>query len=260
MFSRPRSVVSPFAVLAVAFVVPVLSGSVLGCGGSTPPSRQATTAPGGSKDPSQWPKDDKTLCDWRTKPELEVTETAGSGSLKPNVRRVFKVIGERDSRRKTIVCREVDTNLDGLKDVARTFNDKGEAVHEEADTNYDGKLDVWISFVGGRLAEVQVDRDFDGRPDEWKYYVDGALSRVKRDRNKDGKPDVWEVYVKGRLERMGVDETADGHVDRWDRDLQAIAQAEADEQKAKSQLDGGAGASDGGTAASDAGSGDASKK
>jgi hypothetical protein len=204
-----------------------------GCGGATPAPKTEKTAPGGSKDPSNWPKDDRTMCDWRNKPELEVSETAGPGALKPNVRRVYKTFGEGDTRHKSLVCREVDTNLDGIKDVVRTFNAKGEAQHEEADTDYDGRIDVWISFVDGRLAEEDNDTNKDGKPDVWKFYQDGQMTRIKRDRNFDGKPDVWEIYTKGHLERMGVDESYDGHVDRWDRD--DILRAEQDEAERKAR-------------------------
>jgi hypothetical protein len=173
------------------------------------------------------------MCDWRTKPELEVSETAGPGALRPNIRRVYKIFGELESRHKTLVCREVDTNLDGIKDVVRTFNDKGEALHEEADRDYDGKTDVWLNFVDGRLAQEEVDTNHDGKADVWKYYVAGQLTRIRRDRNFDGKPDVWEIYNKGRLERVGSDETFDGHVDRWDRDEQLKYDSEAADRKAR---------------------------
>jgi hypothetical protein len=206
------------------------------CGGSETAPKTATVSPGGSKDPSLWPKDDRTMCDWRNKPELEVSETAGPGALKPNVRRVYKTFGEGDTRRTVLICREVDTNLDGIKDTVRTFNDKGEALHEEADTDYDGRVDIWMSFVAGRLAEEDVDTNHDGKPDEWKYYADGKLTRAKRDRNFDGNADIWEIYNNGKLERMGVDETFDGHVDRWDRDEQIKAQEDADAKQAAAQL------------------------
>jgi len=222
--------------LGVALVLP---GSLVavGCGGSSGPAPQsAKVTPGGSKDPSQWPKDDRTMCDWRNKPEFEVSETAGTGALKPNIRRVFKTFGEGETRHKTLVCREVDTNLDGIKDDVRTFNEKGEALKEEADTDYDGRIDLWMAFVGGRLAEENVDSNHDGKPDIWKVYTDGQLSRIKRDRNSDGKPDVWEIYSRGKLERMGLDETADGHVDRWDRDEMVRVQLDEEERKAREKL------------------------
>ena len=208
---------------------------VLSCGG-TPAPKESKNAPGGSKDPSNWPKDDRTMCDWRNKPELEVNETAGPGALKPNVRRVYKTFGEGDTRHKSLVCREIDTNLDGIKDVVRTFNAKGEAQHEEADSDYDGKIDVWLSFVDGRLAEEDNDTNKDGKPDVWKFYQNGEMTRIKRDRNFDGKPDVWEIYTKGHLERMGLDESFDGHVDRWDRDDILRAEQDEAERKARESL------------------------
>lgn len=218
----------------------ILGGVValgLACGGSPTDVAKTPTAPGGSKDPSRWPADDKSMCDWRSKPELEVSETMGPGALKPNVRRVWRMLGEGENRHRTLACREIDTNLDGIKDVVRTFNQKGEALHEEADRDYDGKVDVWINFVDGRIAEEDVDTNKDGKPDIWKFYVNGQLQRVRRDRNGDGKPDVWEIYSKGRLERVGMDENSDGHVDRWDRDEQMKYEAEAVERKARAQMD-----------------------
>jgi hypothetical protein len=204
----------------VASALVLSCGAVLAlvaCGGGAP-AGSAKVASGGAKDQTKWPADDRSMCDWRAHPELEVSETAGPGALRPNVRRVYKDIGEAENRHKVLICREIDSNLDGIKDVVRTFNAKGEATKENADTNYDGKLDVWCVFVNGRMSEEQVDTNFDGAPDVWKYYVEGRLTRIKRDRNFDGKPDVWEIYTNGHLERMGLDDSFDGHVDRWDRD------------------------------------------
>ena len=216
-----------------------LSAGVLlvACGKSTPDPKSARVTEGGSKDPSKWPADDKSMCDWKNKAELEVSETAGPGAIKPNVRRVFKTVGDSDNRHKSLVCREIDTNLDGIKDVMRTFNAKGEALHEQSDTDYDGRVDIWMNFVNGRLEEEDNDTNKDGKPDVWKFYVDGALNRVKRDRNFDGQPDVWEIYNRGHLERMGVDDTFDGHVDRWDRDEQIRMEAEEQEKKAREQME-----------------------
>jgi hypothetical protein len=245
-----------FSLAAAAVVV----GAMVACGEATPPPAVATTTPGGSKDPSKWPADDRSMCDWRNKPELEVSETAGPGAFKPNVRRVYKVYGEAETRHKTLICREIDSNLDGIKDVVRVFNAKGEAVHEEADTDYDGRIDVWVDFIDGRMSQERIDTNHDGKPDVWKYYLNGQLSRVQRDTNFDGHPDVWEIYSKGHLERMGVDINHDGHVDRWDRDQELQRAAEAEEIKLREKLSGG----DGGASASDAGapgsSADAGKK
>src|SRR5580704_7021513 len=124
------------------------AGALVACGGS---SQSSKAAPGGSRDPGAWPADDHSLCEgflhWKNSPQLEVSETVGPGAFKPNIRRVFKAVGERDDRHTVLMCREIDTNLDGLKDVVRTFDEKGEPLHEEADTNYDGKIDDWINFA-----------------------------------------------------------------------------------------------------------------
>jgi hypothetical protein len=232
---------------------------LVGCGGDTPKPKDSAIAPGGTKNQADWPQDDRSMCDWKNKTDVEVSETAGPGAIRPNIRRVYKSFGDSETRRKVVICREVDTNLDGIKDVVRTFNSKGEAVKEQADTNYDGKIDVWMSFDQGRVVEEDVDTDFDGRIDVWKAYSGGVLSKIKRDRNKDGKPDVWEIYVVGKdgiphLERMGVDETGDGHVDHWDRDDLLRQQREAEEARLAA-----AAAADGG-AVSDAGAGDGGAK
>jgi hypothetical protein len=217
-----------------AWVIPAVVASglvvVFACGGGTP---SKTSAPGGSGDARKWPADDRSLCEtfvhWKSNSQLDVSETVGPGSIKPNVRRVYKVIGERDDRHSVLVCREIDTNFDGIKDVVRTFNEKGEPLHEEADTNYDGKIDDWVNFAGGRLEEEDVDTTLStGRPNVWKFYVNGELSRIRRNTHcPSGKADTWEIYYKNRLERVGNDVSCDGHVDRWDRDAQLMAQEEA---------------------------------
>lgn len=176
--------------------------------------------------------DDRSLCDYKGKQGIEVTETAGPGAIQPNVRRVWKVFGQGSDSRKVLVCREVDTNLDGFKDVVRLYNEEGQSKEERADTNFDGKIDTWNVFSGGRLAEVRLDNNHDGEPDEWKVYSKGQLSRVKRDTDFNKKVDVWEMYRKGRLERMGVDLDGDGRVDRWDHDTQWRKELEkADQNK-----------------------------
>ena len=207
----------------------------IGCGGGTVQATehgfatatsgvQAKRLPDGSLD-------DRSMCDWRNKPDKEATETAGPGSIQPNVRRVWQLVGTGEDRHKILVCREIDTNFDGIKDVVRRYNDKGESLHEEADANYDGKIDTWITFSKGRLAEVRTDDNGDGNVDEWKYYSSGKLARVKRDTNRDGKPDVWEMYRDGKLERMGVDVDGNQQVDRWDHDNEVRRKVEEADRK-----------------------------
>src|SRR5262249_8500611 len=120
MMLRPLSIV-----LAV--------GALAGCGGgpglkaSTPTVKATRNADGSINDQSR--------CDWRGKADREASETAGPGSVQPNVRRVYAIVGTGEDRHKVLVCREIDTNFDGVKDVVRRYNDKGESLFEEADAN-----------------------------------------------------------------------------------------------------------------------------
>lgn len=195
----------------------LLGGASFGCEPAAPPD-----APDGQpqRRADGRVQDDRSLCEWKNRRDVEVTETAGTGAFQPNVRRVHLVLGTGAEARRQLICREVDTNLDGLKDVVRTYTPDGQTKEERADTNHDGRIDTWNVFSKGRLAEVQLDRNHDGKPDEWKTYTEGQVSRVKRDANFDGLLDVWEMYRDGRLERMGVDLDGDERVDRWDHDSQ----------------------------------------
>lgn len=175
--------------------------------------------------------DDRSMCDHKGKADREASETAGPGSIQPNVRRVYAILGTGEDRQKILVCREIDTNFDGVKDVVRHYNDKGESLREEADANFDGRLDTWITFAKGHLAEVRLDNNRDGNPDEWKFYSSGKLARIKRDSNYDGKPDTWEIYREGHLERMGVDVDGDERVDRWDHDNEQRRKLEEADRK-----------------------------
>ena len=207
--------------------------SALGCGGGAATQAQPKMS---DKQVSGVAADDASRCDYKGRSDREVQEVRGPGAMQPNIRRVFAIMGEGEDRKKVLLCREVDTNLDGAKDVMRTYTDKGEPLNELADTNFDGKVDTWITFARGRIAKVQLDKSGRGQPEEVKFYVGGKLARAQRDTNKDGKPDQWEIYDEGRLQRLGVDLDFDGRVDRWDRDEIALrdieAREKAEEQKA----------------------------
>lgn len=219
------------------FAVLGAGAGVAACGSSS----QTPHAP--LKDVAGVPSDDRSRCDFKGRADREVSESSGPGAKSANIRRVFGIVGQGEERRRVLLCREVDTNLDGAKDIVRTFNDKGEPLSELADSNYDGKIDTWISFTRGRVAKMQRDNAGRGSADETSFYVGGKLSRTQRDTNQDGKPDVWEIYESGKLQRIGVDLDFDGHVDRWDRDeiaLREIADkerldAEAEEKKAQEE-------------------------
>jgi hypothetical protein len=223
------------AAMAVA-----LGAGVLGfaCGGSSesrPPPQAAVQREG---HPSGLASEDQSRCDYKGRADREATESAGPGSLAQNIRRVYALMGEGEERHRVLICREVDTNLDGVKDVVRTYNERGEALKETADTDFDGKVDTWVTFARGKIVKVAVDRTHNGTPDEIRVYMNGKLSRVQRDTNDDGKIDVWEIYDDGKLQREGVDLNRDGRVDRWDRDeiaLREINERERREDEAAEQ-------------------------
>lgn len=205
-----------------------LCSLLVGCGGaatSQPPARMSDKQVVGVA------ADDASRCDYKGRADREVQEVRGPGARQPNIRRVFSIVGEGEDRKKILLCREVDTNLDGAKDVMRTYTDKGEPLNELSDTNFDGRIDTWITFSRGRIAKVQLDKSGRGQPEEVKFYVGGKLARAQRDTNNDGKPDQWEIYDDGRLQRLGVDLDFDGRVDRWDRDEIALRDIEAKEKE-----------------------------
>jgi len=229
-----------------------LGASAYACGGSGEGPKTGAALRG---DVSGVAADDRSRCDFKGRSDREVVESLGASAKRPNIRRVYGVVGEGEDRHRVLLCREVDTNLDGVKDVVRTYTDKGEALNEVADTNFDGKMDTWITFAKGRVAKLREDHNGDGQDDETRFYVTGQLSRAQIDTNYDGKPDVWEIYDEGKLERRGVDLDFDGHVDRWDRDeiaLREIEQKEAEAERSAAAAAAAAGGGAGGAAPSGA--------
>ena len=221
-------------------------GVTVGCGGSQKKTNKTIASAGNAEQPKGgFSKNDHARCTWQGKADRDVIESTAAGAFQPNIRRVYKLVGTGIDRRKVMICREVDTNLDGVKDIMRTFNDTGEPEREEADTNYDGHVDTWTFFGKGRIVKLQRDTNHDGKANVWKFYVNGKVARVQRDQNHDGKPDVWENYIRGRLDRIGLDIDFDGRVDRWDRDEMAHAVK-------KTKKD----AADAGTASQDSDAGD----
>jgi hypothetical protein len=179
--------------------------------------------------------DDQSRCEFEGRDDRDVQESSAPGSVTANVRRVYGYIGEGTERRRILLCREADTNFDGVKDVMRTYGDHGQRLMEQADSDYDGKIDTWITFGKTRAAKVEFDKSGDGKPDEIRFYTAGQLTRVQRDTNADEKPDIFEIYRDGRLERMGVDADHDGKVDVWHRDEIRIREEEAKEAEEASE-------------------------
>jgi hypothetical protein len=146
----------------------------MACGGSEGPPAQAPA----QKDIKLTgvSADDQSRCDFKGRADREASEVSGPGSISQNIRRVFALLGEGEERKRVLICREVDTNLDGVKDVIRTYNERGEALNEIADTDYDGKIDHWLTFSRGRIVKIETDATGNGKPDKTKVYMNGKLS------------------------------------------------------------------------------------
>lgn len=155
---------------------------------------------------------------------LEVSDYDTNGDGKPDVRKVYLVVGDGVDRRIALICREVDLNGDGVKDVVRHYDDEGSTVREESDRNFDGKMDSVTSFDQGQVVFKMLDEDRDGRFETKLVYEDGAVIRIERDvagrEPETFRTDRWEYVEGGRVVRIGVDLDGDGKVDRWDRDIE----------------------------------------
>jgi DNA-binding transcriptional MerR regulator len=161
---------------------------------------------------------DQSRCDFKGRQDRVALVTQGAGAAYPNIRRVYAVGTDRQDGRRILRCREADTNLDGVNDLIRVYNDQGEPINEQTDSDYDGLIDTWTTFSRMVVAKAEVDRNRDGKPDEFRTYARGRLSRLQKDSNFDGLLDTWQVYEEGKLKRVGIDVNGDQRVDRWFRD------------------------------------------
>lgn len=160
-------------------------------------------------------------------PGYEVSEYDTSGDNTPDVRKLFKVVGEGSLARLVLVCREADLNGDRRKDVLRLYTDEGKPTREEADRDFDGRIDEITQFSNGRVVLQEIDTSGNGMIDTKIFYEGGQPVRAERDmanRSSAGqwRPDTWEYYADGRTVRIGTDIDGDGKVDRWDRDEERL--------------------------------------
>lgn len=195
--------------------------AVAGCGGGNAASNgrggRSNEMEGGSR-----PEDDRGRCDVRGS-DREISEYDTSGDNHPDVRRVFRRVGEPPLIRLVLMCREADLNADGTKDVVRYFNDEGRPLREEADRDFNGTMDIITFFQDGRVVRQEIDSNADGRVDTKIFFERGEMVRTERDllgrsTGLQWRPDRWEYFEEGRMVRMGTDIDGDGNVDRWDRD------------------------------------------
>ena len=205
-------------------------GLLTACAGSPEPVPDTDTR-SRAMEGSALPEDDQGRCDTDAA-DREVSEYDTSGDDHPDVRRVFRRIGNPPTVRLILACREADLNGDGIKDVVRYYNEEGRPLREEADRNFDGTMDVITYFQEGRIIREEQDSNGDGTVDTKIYYERGVMSRTERDlagrsTATHWQPDRWEYFDNGRMVRMGTDVDGDGNVDRWDRDMEWSEQQRA---------------------------------
>ena len=165
--------------------------------------------------------EDRGRCD-ATLPGRNASEYDTNGDGVPDVRKVYQMVGEGAEARSVLVCREVDLNHDGTKDMFRFYNDEGRTLREEEDRDFDGRIDVISFFENGEVVRREMDTNHDGMVDMRIFYRDRHPYRAERelnaDRDPDFHPDYWEFYdAHGQVVRIGWDYDHDGRADRWDR-------------------------------------------
>ncbi|HSN84345.1 MAG TPA: hypothetical protein VLS88_17315, partial [Polyangiales bacterium] len=164
-----------------------------------------------------------------------------SGDNTPDVRKLFKIVGEGSLARLVLVCREADLNGDRRKDILRLYTDEGRPIREEVDRDFDGRIDEITEFANGRVILQEIDTSGNGTIDTKIFYESGQPVRAERDMTNRSsaaqwRPDTWEYYVDGRTVRIGTDLDGDGEVDRWDRDEERLRSSALATQRAPDGL------------------------
>ncbi|MGB5524613.1 MAG: hypothetical protein WBM96_18735 [Polyangiales bacterium] len=203
----------------------LLGLAVLGCGSKDP---QPVTSPGSAQPEStsggEFSDGGRCMPDG---PGYEVSEYDTSGDTTPDVRKLFKTMGEGSLSRLVLVCREADLNGDRRKDIVRFYTEEGRPMLEEADRDFDGRIDEVTQYSNGRVSVQEIDTSGNGMIDTKIFYEGGQPVRAERDmKNRstvaEWRPDRWEYYIDGRTVRIGTDVDGDGKVDRWDRDEERL--------------------------------------
>jgi len=109
----------------------------------------------------------------------------------------------------------LDADRDGVPEQIRYFEPKSkQLLRSEQDSDYDGKLDIWSTYVDGKLVARVVDTNADGSPDVWEQYDDGRMTLRTIDRDQDGVADAFYVYGGDLLVEERHDANNDGVIDR----------------------------------------------
>lgn len=206
-------------------IICLLSLAVLGCGSK---DTEAVTSPGVEQ--AEATSGGEVADGGRCLPDgpgYELTEYDTSGDNTPDVRKLFKIMGEGTLSRLVLVCREADLNGDRRKDIVRRYTNEGRPLREEADRDFDGRIDEVTHFTDGRVSLQEIDTSGNGMIDTKIFYEAGQPVRAERDMANrstiaEWRPDRWEYYEDGRTVRIGTDIDGDGKVDRWDRDEERL--------------------------------------
>lgn len=217
-------------------VLLVLSLLVAGCG-----SKEPTPVMSPGSEPAEATSGGEQADGGRCVPDgpgYEVTEYDTSGDNTPDVRKLFKTMGQGSLARLVLVCREADLNGDRRKDIVRLYTDEGRPMREEADRDFDGRIDEVTRFTNGRVSLREIDTNGNGVIDTKIFFEGGQPVRAERDlanRSTKGQwqPDRWEYYADGRTVRIGSDLDGDGKVDRWDRDEERLRTSALASQQSK---------------------------
>lgn len=174
-----------------------LAIAAIGCGSS----QSRPTTPQGSRGDEEV----REQCD---PSGHRVVQTDVNNDGVPDMMQVYD--GERE------ICRAVDLNFDGRKDVFTYFGPDGHPVRREDDFDWDGRIDQITYYRNGQIEREELDLNFDNRIDTWRYFRDGQVVRTERDTNNDRHVDYWEEYEGDRVARIRYDTNGDGQPDRVD--------------------------------------------
>lgn len=184
----------------------------VGCGGpaTTPASPASTIAaeaegeerrvflPEGSRCPRTVPADVSQggSIDPTCTPRVESVEADLNQDGHSDLRRVYLIgcpvmLGQEVQP--VLICREVDLNFDGRKDVFRYFR-AGAVATEHQDWDFDGTIDAIVYFAEGRPFSIELDRNGDGRFEMQVVLHEGNVRRVKVDAVGDHHFDIHEDY------------------------------------------------------------------
>jgi hypothetical protein len=166
-------------------------------------------------------REDRSRCD-ASRPGRTQSEYDTNGDGIPDVRKVYEVSGEGAEIRSTLVCREVDLDHDGTKDMFRFYNAEGRTLREEEDRDFDGRIDVITFFDRGEVVRRELDTNRDGQVDMRVFYRERRPYRAERELNSNNdasfRADYWEYYdARGQIVRIGWDYNGDERADQWDR-------------------------------------------